>query len=114
VFEAAFVIDDSDDPSRAATPMPSQSDKDGLAEESAAGKDVSGEKADEKGEGQESGADAKKDGTDDATAAQPESKSQQAASELTPEIKQRLRKLEKLEATYPGKRPATLCVQRMP
>jgi len=44
------------------------------------------------------------DGGADASAAKPEATKSQ---ELSPEIRQKLRKLEKLEATYPGKAIST-------
>lgn len=107
VFEAAFVIDDSDEPSRAGTPKPVlPSEKSTLNGDAAAAKIESSEK-------RQDGGDQKKDGIDNKEAAGGEeapgstnqvvpATSAPAASELTPEIRQRLRKLEKLEATYPG------------
>ncbi|KAG6224598.1 hypothetical protein E4U34_000197 [Claviceps purpurea] len=105
VFEAAFVIDDSDEPSRTGTPAPppppekdtpeglgtsSTITKNGRAQDGAS-QDV-GNSEKETGSG-------KSPATDGATT----NTSAQAANntELSPEIKQRLRKLEKLEATYP-------------
>ena len=74
VFEAAFVLDDSDDPSRTGTPKPAPPEKDAP--------------------------DTAKDGLKP-DAAESDGKDAPMA-ELSPEIRQRLRKLEKLEATYPG------------
>ncbi|KEY65271.1 hypothetical protein S7711_01789 [Stachybotrys chartarum IBT 7711] len=104
VFEAAFVIDDSDDPSRASTPMPQASEKDALAESVTASNSTADDGAHEKNvKGNDGGAE--KTGVTDAQAlsekAKTEAKPAVATSELTPEIKQKLRKLEKLEATYP-------------
>ena len=92
VFEAAFVIDDSDEPSRAGTPKPPVPEKDGPAKETDEKSTEKTEKP-EKDQGAEKAADSK--------AATPAT--QPKSSDLPPEIKQRLRKLEKLEATYPGK-----------
>ncbi|PHH69448.1 hypothetical protein CDD82_7748 [Ophiocordyceps australis] len=84
VFEAAFVIDDGDDASRAGTPKPLPPEKDEAAPD---GAPLSNGAHDARRD-----AETARDGTADMA---------QDASELTPEIKQRLRKLEKLEATYP-------------
>lgn len=105
VFEAAFVIDDSEEPSRAGTPKPASESKDSN---------------DEQGASQINGSD---DKTQDASSAKGESTSEKTegaaldpgsaskkpaggtsapSAELSPEVRQRLRKLEKLEATYPG------------
>ncbi|RCI17379.1 hypothetical protein L249_1691 [Ophiocordyceps polyrhachis-furcata BCC 54312] len=97
VFEAAFVIDDSDEPSRAASPRPPQPSKDDslqdpLAESEKPAIDDHAQGQDEKG--------SRDDGGPNRQAADPPSHPP-AATGLTPEIRQRLRKLEKLEATYP-------------
>ncbi|KAG7110227.1 Autophagy-related protein 23 like [Verticillium longisporum] len=84
VFEAAFILDDGEEASRASTPKPP-----GMA-------------ADEKAEGveepgappQQSNGDKEKDKSDGAGQAD-------APQELSPEIRSKLRKLEKLEKTYP-------------
>lgn len=93
VFEAAFVIDDSDEPSRAGTPKPPVPEKDGPAKET---DEKSTEKTTEKSD--------KDQGTEKAAGTKASTPATQSkSSDLPPEIKQRLRKLEKLEATYPGK-----------
>lgn len=97
VFEAAFVIDDSDDPSRSGTPKPpAPPEKDTTTVETEE-KTTNGSEESEK-DGEKASA--------KVSAASPDSKKptegSEAPSGLTPEIKQRLRKLEKLEATYPG------------
>lgn len=107
MFEAAFVIDDSDEPSRTGTPKPNPSEKDTGGDEPNKVDSMNGEKAAEKGEtkNDKTGAEADKGSQDDPSkekqsvdpAAPP------ATSELPHEIKQRLRKLDKLEATYPGR-----------
>ncbi|KHN94438.1 grip [Metarhizium album ARSEF 1941] len=97
VFEAAFVIDDSDEPSRSGTPAPplpppppekDHVDGDGMHASKIGQADTSqtnGTNADQ----EHADGNAKEDGH----AAAP--------TGLSPEIKQRLRKLEKLESTYP-------------
>ncbi|KAK1641450.1 hypothetical protein BDP81DRAFT_133571 [Colletotrichum phormii] len=90
VFEAAFALDDSEEPSRAGTPKPA-ADKDGnmdKSEENVKDKAEEGQNGDKE---QEKGAEGA------AAAAAPP-----AAAELSPEVKMKLRKLEKLEKTYPG------------
>lgn len=110
VFEAAFVIDDDDEPSRTATPLPSSEDKkpdNGDSKDDDGGQDDKG-----KGNGGDTGAGntakdlAKNGGDDDQT---PEGGPKPmpppkpaAALELPPDVRAKLRKLEKLEATYPG------------
>lgn len=85
VFEAAFALDDSEEPSRAGTPKPAADAMDDKGDEKVKDKaeeGQNGEKADE-AEGAASAAPA-------------------AAPELSPEVRLKLRKLEKLEKTYPG------------
>lgn len=97
VFEAAFVIDDSDDASRAPTPKPQPPDKDvGSAAVGDAG-------AKEQRQHGDAAAKARDNGERSAPVADAK---EPAPPELGPEIKQRLRKLERLEATYPGESPA--------
>lgn len=96
VFEAAFVIDDSEDPSRAGTPKPPSEPKDANDEKPAGQPNGSGENTKEK---------ATDDKTEDAgevTGSASKKLDAPHVSDLTPEIKAKLRKLEKLEATYPG------------
>ncbi|KAI5463938.1 hypothetical protein BGZ63DRAFT_421028 [Mariannaea sp. PMI_226] len=104
VFEAAFVIDDSEEPSRAGTPRPPSEVKDSNDEQAAArvnGSDdktqdartTRGDSSNEKAEGAT--------GDHGSASKTPGSGTSTPTSELSPEIKQRLRKLEKLEATYP-------------
>ncbi|PFH56053.1 hypothetical protein XA68_17140 [Ophiocordyceps unilateralis] len=97
VFEAAFVIDDSDDMSRAASPRPPLPSKDNGPVKEASGESdrraVEDQDANEKG--------SRGDNDPDREAADSPAPTAAAAPGLTPDIKQRLRKLEKLEATYP-------------
>lgn len=99
VFEAAFVIDDSDEPSRAGTPKPPGTADEAKAEKSTEQTSGSDEKPSETKD--ESATDKTSEGVADAPAAKPEPPPK--PQELTPEIRQKLRKLEKLEATYPGR-----------
>ncbi len=97
VFEAAFVLDDSDDPSRSGTPKPPVPEKDASGPGEAATTNDADKQDEEKV-------------NKDASAGKPKTKpaggpageKPSAQQGLSPEIKQRLRKLEKLEATYPG------------
>ncbi|KAL6797848.1 vesicular transport protein [Trichoderma sp. SZMC 28013] len=86
IFEAAFVIDDSDEPSRAGTPKPAPPEKDATNGEATGHTEAV--------ENSNANADAKdgpsRDGAAHAT-----------KPALTPELRQKLRKLEKLESTYP-------------
>jgi hypothetical protein len=101
VFEAAFVIDDSDEPSRAATPLPpatadeKKSDDINGQENMPEVKTPGGQSAND-----EVSTDKSQDGVIDAAAIKPQAPK---LLEMSPEIRQKLRKLEKLEATYPGK-----------
>lgn len=91
VFEAAFVLDDSEEPSRAGTPKPpAMEDK----------TDEKKEKVEEAGQN----GDEKKEGDAGAATAAPA-----AAPELSPEVRTKLRKLEKLEKTYPGGYNVSCC-----
>lgn len=102
VFEAAFVLDDSDEPSRAATPKPALPEKDTTEKD----KMNDDKTINEKEEAATADADVKKAAGKDDGSPEPPKKDTDASkpsAELSPEIKQRLRKLEKLEATYPGK-----------
>jgi hypothetical protein len=100
VFEAAFVIDDMDDsaaPSRVATP--SVADKDGKDTTPAAGSAP----ANGASEGQPAARDSGEAVTTAADQpANPASTATPATTELPTEVRARLRKLEKLEKTYPG------------
>jgi hypothetical protein len=105
VFEAAFVIDDSDDPSRAGTPKPDDTEVkrqlQGTTDDplSTSNSQETHEKGDDNAAAQvadDSGVPSSKS----------ETGSGPGASDLTPEIRQKLRKLEKLEATYPGMFPS--------
>lgn len=97
VFEAAFVLDDSDDPSRSATPKPPVPEKDASTQNNADKQD------DDKTDKDASAAKPKPKSTGDAAGEKPS-----AQQGLSPEIKQKLRKLEKLEATYPGTQRCSL------
>lgn len=96
VFEAAFVIDD-DEPSRSTTPLPPSEQRDKVSQN-----------GDSKGDGDTSTGDDKdpeEKGTDvqalDEEKPVPPPKPA-TSSELPPDVRSKLRKLEKLEATYPG------------
>lgn len=101
VFEAAFVIDD-DEPSRATTPKPPADDQapqngDG-ADTGSSGGDA-GSTAGTANTAQP-GKEAEARTTDDEQKPAPPPKNE--APELPPDVRTKLRKLEKLEATYPG------------
>lgn len=104
VFEAAFVIDD-DEPSRTATPLPPSEEKNGENQE----KEDSAEGEKNDASSGNTGKDSEKTGGDDGQKPDgdkpvPQSKPPAAAAstELSPDVRAKLRKLEKLEATYPG------------
>ncbi|KAH7136676.1 hypothetical protein B0J13DRAFT_506237 [Dactylonectria estremocensis] len=103
VFEAAFVIDDSDEPSRSGTPKP-PIDNDATDEKTTLGPNGSDGKSSESSDkdGTSNGKTQETPGDDSGAASKkPDAAAAAPATGLTPEIKQRLRKLEKLEATYP-------------
>lgn len=109
VFEAAFVIDDSDDPSRAGTPgpPPAPPEKDDSDSSGPAAKIKDGQvEFSQDGMG-------KKLEADGATASTNSGETTNATG-LSPEIKQRLKKLEKLEATYPGTMRRSVFIRRNP
>lgn len=116
VFEAAFVIDDSDDPSRTGTPKPAPPEKDAGGqepkEEGGGDEDEPMRKSEYKND--EAGEKPAEGSQDEPTKEKqaPEPAASATMAELPPEIKQRLRKLDKLEATYPGRQflfcPSTL------
>jgi hypothetical protein len=98
VFEAAFVIDDSEEPSRAGTPKPIQEEKSDMApsdgapdadmtKETSTGKDVDDAAAKEDGGAQPAAV---------TTSSAP------STSELPPEVRAKLRRLAKMETTYQG------------
>jgi hypothetical protein len=100
VFEAAFVIDDSDDPSRSGTPAPpAPPEKDNID-----GNGMATTKGEQPQQSQANGTTPDKDRSHGKAADDGETTTPAPAAELSPEIKQRLRKLEKLESTYPGMR----------
>ncbi len=101
VFEAAFVIDDSDEPSRAGTPKPQVPEKDGVAVKNGEGEPNS--KPDDADASKAAAGDRAKGDGEDGAGRGTSSSSSSSSQDLSPEIKQRLRKLEKLEATYPGR-----------
>lgn len=103
VFEAAFVIDDTDEtntPSRVGTPVSTSTDKEGKGKDS--------EKSTSNTEPVKEGTDPLQNGDRSSvkSAAGQSSRSATLApsttAELSPEIRVRLRKLDKLEKTYPG------------
>lgn len=101
VFEAAFVIDD-DEPSRATTPKPptdDQAPQNGDAKDAGSAGGDSGPGAGA-GDSAQPGQDAEARAKDDEQKPAPPPKNE--APELPPDVRTRLRKLEKLEATYPG------------
>lgn len=101
VFEAAFVIDD-EELSRANTPKPPSDDN---APQNGDGKD-GGPASDEAGTPTKSEGNAQTTKEADTRAKDDEQKPvpppKNDASELPPDVRTKLRKLEKLEATYPG------------
>lgn len=112
VFEAAFVIDD-DEPSRSTTPLPASDEKrsvNGDAKGDTPEGDVKGEgkkNATAAGSGSNSNgpdptdkADKNGNVTDGDRTAPPTRPT--AVTELPPDVRAKLRKLEKLESTYPG------------
>lgn len=105
VFEAAFVLDDSDEPSRTATPKPALPEKDTKGTGKMSGDKTNSEKEVSEKDGAVADDSTKPVGKDDASPEPPkkDTGSSKPAAELSPEVRQRLRKLEKLEATYPGK-----------
>lgn len=107
VFEAAFVLDDddTDGPSRTGTPKPPLPEKDETPADSANAK---GKATAENSDGAKSApavdgtVSAGAAGEQSAPSSKPGSTAPGASQELPPNIKTKLRKLEKLEATYPG------------
>ena len=103
VFEAAFVIDDDDvPPTSTSTPAPSEKEElkeEGTSSDKASDQDGKKPPNDGPNENGES------TGGDSAKAGQPADgdKPVAAAPELPPDVRQKLKKLEKLEKTYPGK-----------
>ena len=90
------MIDDSDDPSRAGTPKPTAPEKDVESKEN--GTQEGAEAADSSKDGP-----TKKLTTEEKTTTAPAAKTNPPSEvKSEPDIKQRLKKLEKLEATYPG------------
>jgi hypothetical protein len=106
VFEAAFVIDDSEEPSRAGTPKPPSDNKDAGDDKPAAEPNDPDGKLPAKGEATNDKAEDAAGEAIGAASKKPDSGTATPISELSPEIKQRLRKLDKLEATYPGWYPS--------
>lgn len=101
VFEAAFVIDDDDEPSRTSTPPPQYQDikSDAQDKDGGALSEMHEVKAGD------DGADAEKTGAGDGLkpeGTQSATSSKAASVELPADVRAKLRKLEKLEATYPG------------
>lgn len=110
VFEAAFVIDDDEEPSRSATPLPLSEDKksvngdakhdtpDGETRDTAAGSVNPSKDTGKNGDV----ADGDQKSPDGDRPAPPSKPKPAGSSELPPEVRAKLRKLEKLESTYPG------------
>lgn len=95
------MIDDSDEPSRAATPLPPNAADEKKPDNANDQGNAPGEKSPEaQTSNDETSTEKGQDGVADAPASKPQTPKPQ---ELSPEIRQKLRKLEKLEATYPGK-----------
>jgi hypothetical protein len=84
------VIDDSEEPSRAGTPKPVPPEKDAPAGEPVGNAEAGGDSGPSN-----PNVDGKDASSHDGAANAPK-------PALTPELRQKLRKLEKLEATYPG------------
>jgi hypothetical protein len=111
VFEAAFVIDDAEGPSRVGTPMSSTNEKEIAGENDAA--EGSKGNNESSGEGQiQEGDKPAIDVTTLTNEKKPDTTSHTTAVELPADVRAKLRKLEKLEATYPGRYipNAWLCV----
>lgn len=112
------MIEDSDDPSRAGTPKPMAQAKNSINDGPGTTKEGSGGSAELKNKGEES-----QDGEDKTTTlsegqAGGQGKSAEASTsatlqELPSDIKQKLRKLEKLEATYPGRKGHNLSTSKI-
>jgi hypothetical protein len=101
VFEAAFVIDD-DEPSRANTPKPPSDEQAQNGDDKVAGSANDEAGASSKAEGNahpSKDAEARTKHDDEQKPAPPPKND---PHELPPDIRTKLRKLEKLEATYPG------------
>lgn len=94
VFEAAFVIDESETPSRVGTPKMTTGD----AQDNQPSGEGAGANAQPSGDSTTAD---KGDGKDEKEA-RPGEGAQAPTLDLPPEVKLKLRKLEKLEATYPG------------
>lgn len=93
-FEAAFVIDDGDEPSRAGTPKPPLPPEKDTPNGESTGDAEAAQKSNPGGDG--------KEGSSREGHAAGEGAAHTTKPVLTLELKQKLRKLEKLEATYPG------------
>jgi hypothetical protein len=113
VFEAAFVIDDSDELSRAGTPKPPSTqpaeDTDRSAEDGSkpppTTSDVEPQASKEQATDEPAQSSKTQQTSTGAATETQEAKTEAMAgppAQMTPEIRQKLRKLEKLEATYPG------------
>lgn len=111
VFEAAFVIDDDDELSRTTTLVPPSEEKEKTPGEEGGAQDEVGGGDDEKGDtgAGNTAKEAEKKGGDDGSSPDgdkpvppPKPAAAATAPELPPEVRAKLRKLEKLEATYPG------------
>lgn len=104
VFEAAFVIDD-EEPSRSATPMPPTS-QDSKSPENGDTVDDKAEEGEKGGTGAGNTAkDTDKNGDDEGRKSEgdkPAPPPKPTTTELPPDVRAKLRKLEKLEKTYPG------------
>lgn len=93
------MIDDSDEPSRAGTPKPLNDKEDkGIGDSDFADKPSGTQSGQDEAGADKTTATGDAGGKVEAGAA-----SVAAHQELSPEIRQKLRKLEKLEATYPGR-----------
>lgn len=105
IFEAAFVLDDSED-SRAGTPLPPT-----MSEDKGDDKLPGPKKAENAETTRQNGSDKEQPGAEES--ARHEKKPDKPATagvEVSPEIRAKLRKLEKLEATYPGMSRLFLCI----
>lgn len=93
---------DDEEPSRAGTPKP-LGEKDEKENKTTGDANEPKRSSTDSQDVRDGVADKKDDAADGATGEQKKAESFPPVKALTPEIKQKLRKLEKLEATYPGK-----------
>lgn len=107
------MIDDSDEPSRAGTPKPPNVEKEASSAQSDKESESNGSRSTKEDAERESSAGEEKATTqkESLTAPVPAQMSTDPSkpTSMTPEMRQRLRKLEKLESTYPGQLTLLTC-----